>query len=102
MQCEVDNSEHQKLFKCWYWIYAAIWIPARVSQCTDNGSQNFNNWSTWLWKVIITMSLKSDCTRRRELERGGGDKTFSAPLSNKPGRFNRSKSQKFNFSGAIE
>jgi hypothetical protein len=26
-QCEVNNSKSQKLFECFEWIYAAIWIP---------------------------------------------------------------------------
>jgi RNA polymerase subunit RPABC4/transcription elongation factor Spt4 len=42
-----------------------------ISQCPANGSQNLNNSSAWLGKLIITMSLKSDYTRRRELEVGG-------------------------------
>jgi hypothetical protein len=42
-QCEVNNSKRQKLFECLRWISAAIWNPARVSQCTTNTSQNLNN-----------------------------------------------------------
>jgi hypothetical protein len=72
-QCEVNNSKRQQLFEWLYWISDAIWIPARVSQCTANGSQNLNKWSTWLGKLIITMPLKSDCTQRTELEVGGKD-----------------------------
>jgi hypothetical protein len=87
-QCEVNNSKRQKLFECLSWIYGAIWIPARVSQCTANGSQNLNNSSAWLRKVIITMSLKSDYTRQRELEMGG-QRLFGTPIGRSTNWWNK-------------
>jgi hypothetical protein len=56
-QCQVNDCKHQKLFDCSYRIYAPIWISARISQWTADESQNLNNWSTWLGKIIITMPL---------------------------------------------
>jgi hypothetical protein len=78
-QCEVNNSKHQKLFEYLYRIYASIWIPARISQCTANGWQNLKNWSRWLRRLIITMPLKFDCTQRTELEVGMW-KLFGIPI----------------------
>jgi hypothetical protein len=80
-QCEVNNSKRQKLFECLDWIYPAIWIPALVSQCTANGSQDLDKWSLWLGNVIITMPLKSDCIQRTELE--VGQIVFGAPISSR-------------------
>jgi hypothetical protein len=57
-QCEVTDSKRKKLFECLSWISASIWIPARISQCTTNGSQNVNNASAWFGELVITMSLK--------------------------------------------